>query len=200
MSSKHSKTPNSTEKSTNLEQNPWIICNKAQVYDNPWIRVDHHQVIDPNGKSGIYGTIHYKHLAIGVIPLNDKLETWLVGQYRFALNLYSWEIPEGGAHANETPIEAAKRELKEETGLIANDYEHLLEMHLSNSTSDEKAVVFIARGLSQGLDSPDSTEELRLKKLPFKSALKMVFNGEITDAISVAAILKVAYMLKVQLD
>lgn len=181
------------------ERNPWTIHDKNTVYENPWIKVDHHLVMDPNGKSGIYGTVHYKHTAVGVIPLNDSLETWLVGQYRFPLNIYSWEIPEGGAHADESPLDAAKRELKEETGLCAGRFEHLMEMHLSNSTSDEKAVVFIAFDLTQGSNQPDSTESLRIKKVPFATALNMVLNGEITDAISVAAILKTAHLLQMSL-
>jgi ADP-ribose pyrophosphatase len=188
--------PKSAGSTAQMEQNPWTIQTKNTVYENSWIKVDHHQVMDPNGKAGIYGTVHYKHTAIGVVPLNESLETWLVGQYRFPLNLYSWEIPEGGAHADESPLDAAKRELKEETGLSAGRFEPLLEMHLSNSTSDEKAIVFMAFDLTLGPNKPDSTELLHIKKLSFSSALQMVLDGQITDAISVAAILKTAHVLK----
>jgi len=175
--------------------NPWTICKKNTVYENPWIKVDHHEVIDPKGLPGIYGTVHYKHTAIGIVPLSDEHETWLVGQYRFPLNTYSWEIPEGGAHKSETPLEAAKRELREETGLLAKNFEYIMEMHLSNSTSDEKALVYIAHGLTEGPSAPESTEDLQIKKIPFAKALEMVLAGEITDAISVAALLKTAHLL-----
>lgn len=181
-----------------LEQrNPWTICQTNPIYENPWIKIEHHDVIDPNGKPGIYGTIHYKHTAIGVIPINDQLETWLVGQYRFPLKFYSWEIPEGGAHPGEAPEVAALRELREETGLVATSVQPILTMYLSNSTSDEKALAFIARGLTVGPSDPDSTEELRVRKLPFKEVYQMVLRGEITDALSIGAILKAATHLNI---
>lgn len=169
---------------------PWKVETKTLAYENPWIRIDHHDVIDPSGKQGIYGTIHYKHIAVGVIPLTEDSMTWLVGQYRFPHDAYSWEIPEGGAPYGEDTLLAAQRELKEETGLIAQNWKEILTIHLSNSTSDEIAIIYLARQLTQGTSSPESTEDLRVKKVPFSEAYNMVISGQITDAMSVAAILK----------
>src|ERR1700733_9400237 len=140
--------------------NPWTILSARQVYDNPWIGLTEYDVVNPNGGKGIYGKIHFKNLAIGVLPLDEQLNTWLVGQYRFPLNDYSWEIPEGGGNPEVEPVESAKRELREETGLIAHDWTPLLEMHLSNSVSDEKAIIFLARQLKQREPMPDETEHL----------------------------------------
>jgi ADP-ribose pyrophosphatase len=177
------------------QDNPWTILDSKEIYDNPWIHLTEFQVINPNGGNGIYGKIHYKHLAVGVVPIDENWNTWLVGQYRFPLNLYSWEIPEGGGKMDEDPIEAAKRELLEETGLIANEWIKILTMHLSNSVSDELAIIYLARNLQQQKASPDETEKLAIKKLPFDEALQMVLDGSITDAMSVAAIQQIRLMV-----
>jgi 8-oxo-dGTP pyrophosphatase MutT (NUDIX family) len=176
-------------------KNPWTILAEKQVYDNKWIGLTEYEVINPNGGKGIYGKIHFKNLAIGVLVLDGERNTWLVGQYRFPLGEYSWEIPEGGGDPSEEPLESAKRELREETGLVAKDWEPLLEMHLSNSVSDEKAIIFLARGLEQHEAMPEETEQLLVRRLPFEEAYRMVEKGLITDAMSVAAILKVKLML-----
>ena len=156
----------------------------------------HHKVLNPSNNEGIYGVVHFKNLAIGVLPIDEEGNTWLVGQYRFPLNAYSWEIPEGGGSHDADPIISAKRELLEETGLLANDWSELLTMHLSNSVSDEKAIVFLAKSLTQGEAEPEETEDLTIKKIPFEEAFQMVINGEITDSISVAAILKYKLLLE----
>ena len=178
--------------------NPWTILSARQVYDNPWIGLTEYDVVNPNGGKGIYGKIHFKNLAIGVLPLDEQLNTWLVGQYRFPLNDYSWEIPEGGGNPEVEPVESAKRELREETGLIAHDWTPLLEMHLSNSVSDEKAIIFLARQLEQREPMPDETEQLVVRRLPFEEVYRMVDKGFITDAMSVAAILKAKLLLNSQ--
>jgi 8-oxo-dGTP pyrophosphatase MutT (NUDIX family) len=175
-------------------QNPWKILAARPIYENPWIGLTEYDVINPNGGKGIYGKIHYKNLAIGVIPLDEEGYIWLVGQYRFVLDSYSWEIPEGGGDPSLPPVESAKRELKEETGLIALEWTLLMEMHLSNSVSDEQAFVFLARGLRPGEAMPEETEQLVVRRVPFAEAYKMVENREITDAMSVAGILKVQLM------
>ena len=177
------------------EKNPWKILNEKKVYDNPWINVTEFDVLNPNGGKGIYGKVHFKNLAIGIIVLDNDLNTYLVGQYRFPLNQYSWEIPEGGGDLNVAPIESAKRELLEETGLIASEWEQILTIHLSNSVSDELAIIFLAQQLEQRSPIPEETEELLIKKIPFEDAYKMVEDGTITDAMSVAAIQKVKLML-----
>jgi 8-oxo-dGTP pyrophosphatase MutT (NUDIX family) len=175
--------------------NPWQIKGQKQIYDNPWIGVTEYDVINPSGGKGIYGKVHFKGLAIGALPLDEQLNTWLVGQYRFTLNQYSWEIPEGGGAPDVEPVLSAQRELLEETGLVAKSWTKLMEMHLSNSVSDEHAIIYLARELSQETACPEETEQLQVHKLPFEEAYRMVEQGQITDSMSVAAILKVKLML-----
>lgn len=177
------------------EKNPWQIISEKEVYDNKWINVTEYDVINPNGGKGIYGKIHFKNIAIGIVVLDDELNTYLVGQYRFATNEYSWEIPEGGGALNADPLESAKRELLEETGLVAKEWEPILKLHLSNSVSDEYSIIYLARQLEQHTAMPEETEQLIIKKIPFEEAWKMVEDGLITDAMSVAAFQKVKWML-----
>lgn len=179
----------------NEEINPWQVLSSEDVYDNNWIRVTHHQVINPGGGQGIYGKIHYKNLAVGILPLDENLNTWLVGQFRFVLDQYSWEIPEGGGPHDDDPLESAKRELLEETGLTANSWVEIQRMHLSNSVGNEHAIIYVARDLQQGKPQPEETEDLRIKKLPFEQVYEMVLSGEITDSITVAAVLKVKILI-----
>jgi 8-oxo-dGTP pyrophosphatase MutT (NUDIX family) len=176
-------------------KNPWTILGEKPVYDNKWINVTEFDVLNPNGGKGIYGTVRFKNLAIGVIPLDKDGYTWLVGQWRFPLDMYSWEIPEGGGDPALPPIESAKRELQEETGLVATEWTLIQEMHLSNSVSDERALIYMARGLKQEEAMPEETEQLMVKRVSFDEAFEMVERGEITDSMSVAAILKVKLLL-----
>jgi 8-oxo-dGTP pyrophosphatase MutT (NUDIX family) len=178
-----------------MDQNPWKILSSREAYDNSWIKVTEYGVMNPSGGKGIYGTVHFKNLAIGVIVLDMHLNTYLVGQYRFPAEKYSWEIPEGGCPMNAPPLEGAKKELLEETGLKANSWELILEMDLSNSVTDEHALVYLAYDLEQHKPSPEETEQIEIRKLPFDEAYVMVEDGTITDSISVAAILKVKLML-----
>lgn len=172
--------------------NPWVTHSTKTHYDNPWLRVDESQVTHPGGGEGIYGVVHFKNRAIGVVPIDDDGFTWLVGQYRFALSSYEWEIPEGGCPHGESPLDAAKRELAEETGLIAAHYEVLLDnLALSNSVTDERCTVFVAKGLTQSEACPEDTEQLQIKRLPLSEAIEMVHEGKITDAVSVMALLKI---------
>ena len=172
------------------EVNPWTTLERKEIYDNNWINVNEHQVINPSGGPGIYGVVHFKNLAIGILPLDEDNNTWLVGQYRYPLQAYSWEIPEGGGPLGLDPLDGAKRELLEETGLTATNWTELQRMHLSNSVSDELAIIYVARGLTMGVAAPEETEDLQLRKLPFEEAYQMVLDGTITDSMSVAAILK----------
>lgn len=172
------------------QANPWQTLSEISVYDNPWIQVTHREVINPSGGNGIYGLVHYKNVAIGIVPLDEAGYTWLVGQYRYPLEQYSWEIPEGGGPLGAPVLESAQRELLEETGIRASRWTPLLEMHLSNSVTDEFAVAYIAQELEFGLAEPEETEQLQVRRLPFAAALDMVLQGEITDALSVAALLK----------
>ncbi|HTQ65503.1 MAG TPA: NUDIX hydrolase [Puia sp.] len=174
--------------------NPWIIISDKLVYENKWISVTEFDVINPGGGKGIYGKVHFKNLAVGILPLDEELNTWLVGQYRFTLDIFSWEITEGGGDA-EDPLGSAQRELLEETGLIADEWTPILSMHLSNSVSDEYAVLYLARQLEQRSPMPEETEKIIIRKLPFEEAYQMVEKGLITDSMSVAAIQKVKLML-----
>ena len=178
-----------------LHHNPWVILDKSTMYENNWIKVIHHDVINPSGNKGIYGQVHFKNIAIAIVPVDNAMNTYLVGQYRFPLEMYSWEVPEGGCPFEELPVEAAKRELQEETGLLAHHFELLGNAHLSNSVSDENSYMYLATGLSQETAMPEETEELVIKKLPLTEAFKMVNEGIITDSLSVIALQKVELLL-----
>jgi 8-oxo-dGTP pyrophosphatase MutT (NUDIX family) len=173
----------------------WTTLSRAVVYDNPWIHVEEHQVINPRGGQGIYGVVSFKNRAIGIIPIDAKGYTWLVGQERYTLNEYSWEIPMGGGAMDCTPLEAAKRELQEETGLQAASWEELLKIHTSNSVTDEVGYVFLAKDLQHGPPAFDETELLKIKHLPFEEALAMAMQGAITDSLSLAGLFKAAKVL-----
>lgn len=175
------------------ESNPWTTHQTEVVYDNPWIRVSESQVTHPSGNPGIYGVVHFKNHAVGVVPIDDEGYTWLVGQYRYPLDTYEWEIPEGGCPPGESPAEAAARELEEETGLHAGRIDVLFEnISLSNSVSDERASIFVARDLTQKEAQPEESEELQVRRLPLAEAIEMVQTGVITDAVSVMAFLQLA--------
>lgn len=175
-------------------KNPWKIVSRAAVYENQWIRVDHHEVMGPAGGPGVYGTVHFKYHATGVVPIDEQGNVILVGQYRFPLGAYSWEIPEGGGSKEIPIIESAQRELREECGLAAKCWAEILGMDLSNSVTDERSVVFLAWELSETPAQPDETEQLQIARLPFWEAVDRVKRGEIRDSMSAAALLRVALM------
>jgi len=172
-------------------ENPWTVIRRQTVYENPWIRIDHHDVINPSGGEGIYGKVLFRNLAIGILPVDQKGYTWLVGQYRFTMDQYSWEIPEGGCPIGTSPLESAKRELQEETGLTAGQWDLILpEVHVSNSVTNEKGMAFLARDLVPGPAAPEETEQLELKKVSLQEAIRMAREGEIQDLLSVVTLLK----------
>ncbi len=175
--------------------NPWKTLSSEVKYDNKWIRVTEHQVINPGGGNGIYGVVHFKNKAIAVVPLDEDNNTWLVGQYRYTLSRYEWEVPEGGGPEGEDPLLGAQRELLEETGLEASEYLLVQEMQLSNSVSDEVSYTFVARGLKYVGEAPEETEQLHVRKVPFEEAFRMAMDGEIRDALSVASIFKIKLLL-----
>ena len=177
-------------------KNNWETISEKKVYSNPWITVSHRDVINPSGNPGIYGVIEFQNIAVGIVALDKEGNTYLVGQFRYALGAYSWEIPEGGCPKGEDPLDTAKRELKEETGLTAHKWETLLEIHTSNSVTDEFGICYLATELEQGEAEPEDTEELMLKKVPLAEAVAMVMSGEITDSLSMVSLMKIALMKK----
>lgn len=162
------------------------------AYENPWITVWHDEGTRPDGSPGIYGVVHFANLAGGVVAFDDEDRIVLVGQHRYTLGRDSWEIPEGGVAPGETPLDGVQRELREETGLEAADWRELCRVDLSNSVTDEQAVLFIASGLRHGEATPEPTESIALRWVPFEEALAMTLDGRITDAMSVVAIQRVA--------
>jgi len=177
------------------EENPWQITSQKEVYDNSWINLTEYKVINPSGNPGIYGKVSFKNIAIGILPLDEDLNTYLVGQFRFALGKYSWELPEGGGPVGTDPLASAQRELLEETGLKATNWTEIQRLHLSNSVTDELCIIYLARNLEQHEAEPEDTEQLVIKKLPFTDVYRMVCTGEITDSVTVAAVLKVQLMI-----
>jgi 8-oxo-dGTP pyrophosphatase MutT (NUDIX family) len=175
--------------------NPWQVLSTDLKYQNPWISVREDQVLNPAGGPGIYGVVSMKNKAIGIVPLDAEGNTWLVGQYRYTLNEYSWEIPMGGGPIELDILESAQRELREETGLLARRWTNIGRLHTSNSVTDEEGFVFLAEDLEQGDVEPEETEDLRIWKLPLAEAIQMVMDDRITDAISVAGLLKAERVL-----
>jgi 8-oxo-dGTP pyrophosphatase MutT (NUDIX family) len=175
-------------------KNPWKTLTSKIIYENAWITLRHEDVINPTGNNGIYGVVNFKNIAIGIIPIDSEGNTYLVGQFRYTLNEYSWEIPMGGGSKTHTVLESAQRELKEETGFVAAKWTEIMKLHTSNSITDEVGYVLLAEELTAGEAEPEETEDLQLMKLPLTEAIEMALDGRITDAISVAGLLKVALM------
>lgn len=173
------------------DENPWRRLTRRVVYSNPWITVEEDEVVRPDGLPGIYGVVRFPGRAVGVVAFDDEDRVVLVGQYRYTLDRYSWEIPEGGSGDDE-PLDAARRELAEETGLRADDWRELARVHLSNSVTDEEAILYVAQGLTPGEAAPEGTERLDIRWLPFDEALAMVEDGTMTDAMTVVALQAIA--------
>ena len=172
-----------------MATNPWKTLATRPVYDNPWISVREDQVITPSGTPGIYGVVHMKGRAAGIVPIDTDGRTVLVGQHRYTLDGYSWEIPEGGVPAGEETLVGAQRELVEETGLVAASWLELANHSLSNSVTDERCTCFLTWDLEQQVSAPDETEDLALRWLPLGEAIDMALDGRIHDVVSVVALL-----------
>ncbi|PQA87118.1 NUDIX domain-containing protein [Hyphococcus luteus] len=168
---------------------PWRITDEREIFDNPWINLADHKVIHPDGTPGEYGVVRFKNLAVGVLPIDAEGKATLVGQHRFPLDKYSWELPEGGGKRDVPPLDSAKRELEEETGLRAREWERLCEFDISNSVTDERAVCYLAWDLSEGEAAPDPSEALTIKQVFFKDLLEMVMSGEITDSLTIVMVM-----------
>jgi 8-oxo-dGTP pyrophosphatase MutT (NUDIX family) len=178
----------------NETRNPWTVLSQATAYENAWIRVSHHEVINPTGGPGVYGTVHFKNHAIGIVPIDEKGKVILVGQYRFPTASYSWEIPEGGALESTSILESAQRELREECGIVAKCWLEILSIDLSNSVTDEHGTAFLAWDLHVATAEPEETEQLQVELVPFWQAIERAKRGEIRDSLSIAALFRVALM------
>ncbi len=179
---------------TQRRRGDWTLLDQREVYGNPWITLTEHRVLNPSGNPGIYGVVHFRNLAIGIVALEDDGDIWLVGQHPFPLDAYSWEIPEGGAPLDEDPLAGARRELKEETGIEALTWREIGRLHLSNSVSDEAGIIYLATGLSHGAAAPEETEALGLRRLPASEAYRMARHGELTDSLTVAGLYRLRLM------
>jgi len=175
---------------------PWTIKARRAGYANPWMKVMEYDVVQPDGKPGLYGVMSPQQLALAILPIHADGTVTLVGQYRFPLDRYSWEIPEGGGLLEGDPLTCAKRELKEETGLTGAQWEKILEMDLSNSITDERAIGYLATDLIEGESEPEGTEVLEIRRIPFRDALTEIHKGEIEDALTVAMLHRAYYMAR----
>ena len=172
-------------------ESPWRRRSRTVVYENAWLSVLHDEVDRPDGQPGIYGVIHFQNHAVAIVAIDDQDRVALVGQWRYALDAYSWELPEGGVPPGESPLEGARRELHEETGLRAERWREIARIAVSNSVTDELGTIFLATGLEQGEAVPDGTEDLRMRWVPFADALAMIDDGQISDLLTVAALERV---------
>jgi 8-oxo-dGTP pyrophosphatase MutT (NUDIX family) len=170
------------------QANPWRRLARRVAYENPWISVLHDDVVRPDGQPGIYGVVHFHNRAIGIVPLDAQDRVMLVGQFRYPLDRYSWEIPEGGGRFDEEPEESARRELVEETGLHGGTWRELCRADLSNSVTDEVMVTYVATDLVEGPAAPEGTEQLAVRWVPFAETLAMIGRGEIRDAMTILAL------------
>ncbi len=173
---------------------PWTTLSVRKVYGNPWLELWEERCLDPAGKPALYGRVSFRSKAVGIIPLDREEHTWLVGQFRYCLGQYSWEIPMGGSPHPAPVLDSARRELREETGLTAQRWEQILFVHTSNSVTDEEGYVFVAEDLEQGAPEPESTEDITVQRLPVREAIRMAMDGRITDALSVAGLLRLALL------
>ena len=173
----------------------WKTLNIQERYDNPWITVTHRAVTAPTDIPGIYGHVHFKNKGIGIVPIDAEGYTWLVGQARYTLQTYAWEIPEGGAPHGESILAAAQRELQEETGVYARRWTSLLKLNPSNSVTDEISYSFVAQDLRFGNTAPDDTEQLALTRLPVQEAINMAMDGTIADGLAMTSLLKIGLLI-----
>jgi 8-oxo-dGTP pyrophosphatase MutT (NUDIX family) len=181
-----------TDSPTGPTGSPWRRHSRRLAYENAWIEVHHDEVTRPDGRPGIYGVVHFRGRAVGVVAIDDDDRVVLVGQFRYTMGHYSWEIPEGAVTEGEDPLDGARRELREETGFEAATWREIGRLELSNSISDEIGYLYLATGLTEGVAQPDPTEALQVRRVPFAEVMAMVDRGQIPDALSQLGLERVA--------
>lgn len=174
---------------------PWRRRSRHLAYGNPWLEVFHDEVDRPDGSPGIYGVVHFRTQAVGVVAVGDDGRILLVGQHRYTLDEYSWEIPEGGVEDGEPLVEGARRELREETGYDAAGWRQLCRMTVSNSVTDERGAIFLATGLRTGEATPEATEDLAVRWATLDEVLAEIASGAIHDIITIAGVSRYALEL-----
>jgi 8-oxo-dGTP pyrophosphatase MutT (NUDIX family) len=177
---------------TDVAVGPWVRRSRRTAYENAWLTVSHDDVTRPDGQPGVYGVVHFANLAAGVVVLDEHDRVLLVGQHRYPLDAWSWELPEGGVSPTEAPLDGIRRELQEETGVEAAEWIELARFHLSNSVTDEAGILYLATIVTHGAADPEPTEEIETRWLPFDEALAMTLDGRITDAMSIIGLQRVA--------
>ena len=190
------KIPYDIPMSNSTPENPWQTRGSREIYVNPWIRVREDHVIRADGKDGIYGVVEFQSYALGIVPVAENGDTFLIGQWRYPLGLYSWEIPEGGGSLSVPLLYSARRELAEETGLTASLWTDLGLFHLSNSVTNETGQVFLAQELTHGDAQPEGDEVLQVRRLPLSEAYAMAMDGRITDGVSIIGLARAVRWLE----
>jgi 8-oxo-dGTP pyrophosphatase MutT (NUDIX family) len=175
-------------------QNPWKTLSSRTAYENAWLRVREDQVTRPDGQPGIYGVVEIRP-SVGIVALNERDEVVLVGQWRYTVNRYSWEIPRGGSRADEVDVQrAAERELAEEAGVIATHWQSMGTVDVGNGVLDDVQSLYLATGLAATSTNFDPEEDISIVWKPFEEAVRMALNGTMTEVCSIAAILKLAML------
>jgi len=178
------------------KRGPWTVFDKEIRFETPWLRIDDYNALRPDGAPTRYGVVHFKNTALGVLPLFENGDTLLVGQHRFPADRYSWELPEGGGDPRQDPVAEARRELEEETGYYATEFQEYLRMDMSNSVTDEIAIGYIATNLVPGRTNPDPSEVLETRRIAFKDLLNECVSGQIFDSLTLVMVFKAYYMAR----
>jgi 8-oxo-dGTP pyrophosphatase MutT (NUDIX family) len=178
------------------EDNPWTTLSTEPRFEDDFVRVDDHRVINPAGREANYGVVHFKNIGLRILPVDAEGQTFLVGQYRYGADYFSWEFPAGNQDPGEDSRDGAKRELREEIGQIATEWLDLAEIVPSGSITDQRERSYVAWDLHKAEQDLDEQEAIRVKRLPFAEAVRMAVSGEIRDAGSIVALLLIDAKLR----